>query len=93
MSRGCIVNPIRANKGRSQGPRSIRRSIYSACAGFVTFTTRVSCNLDPHSCCSTQVTRRELRFHRDFVPRDRYTWMERALGDAGERMVLFGSPR
>ena len=28
---------------------------------------------------STQVTRRKLRFDRRFVPRDRYTWMERAL--------------
>jgi len=30
------------------------------------------------SAASTQVTRGNLRFHRRFVPRDRYTWMQRA---------------
>jgi hypothetical protein len=43
--------------------------------------TKKMCLLQqPASAASTQVTRGNPRFHRRAVPRDRYTWMERALG-------------
>jgi hypothetical protein len=52
----------------------------------------------PASAASTQVTRRKPHFHRRFVPRDRYTWMERALGGSAQSVSreswgrLFGRP-
>ncbi len=78
---GCSYEPLAlCRRSSNNASRTTRRNgKLAACPTF--------------SAAGTQATRRELRFRRRFVPRDRHPWMEHALG--GRSLVGradFGGP-